>query len=193
MKFGIILGILLIFLAGCGKNEEIELETREFEREILRYAVEVADSGEEQLALQGELARWYNYGLNHGAGEGYTGILYYTDGILATLEIPSLGIHAPIYHGTASLGFGHDPSTPFPTGEQGEHTVLLAGAELELEPGEEFIIHILGKSLSYRVTALRQEPDTGTVAELAYCSILTPEGNQILAIREGEPVLECIP
>ena len=87
------------------------------------------------------------------------------DGMMATLEIPKIGIRLPVYHGTSEevleKGAGHLEQTALPIGEKGCRPVItghrgLPEAELftrldELVEGDTFTLHVLGESLAYRV------------------------------------------
>lgn len=185
MKRWVSVFLVLIFLTGCGQPEEKEETDGQFEKEICRWEREVAQTAPQTLALQEDLARWYNYRLQSGGecADAYHTILYYTDGILGTVEFPAIGLRLPIYHGTASPAIGHDPATPFPIGETGNHSVLVTERSLALEPGDSFSVHILGRTLTYQVVAIRREPDTTAVPDVDYCSILMAGEHQILGIR----------
>lgn len=194
MKRIITLWAVLIFLSGCGETRGIEAEAPNFDTALSRLAEDMQAGGAENLTLQKELARWYNFGLADGSStasaSAYNSILFYTDGILGAVEFPSLSLRQPIYHGTGCAGFGHDPTTPFPIGEMGNHSVLVTEQNLSLAIGDRFIIHILEEKLTYRVIAIRQEPDTTAVADMDYCSILLPGQLQILGIREEETAVQ---
>jgi sortase A len=86
-------------------------------------------------------------------------------GIIGYLDMESINVHIPVYHGTSdqvlSKGVGHLPDTPLPTGRLGEHTALaghtgLVNADLfnELHSaklGDTFILYILEEKLVYEV------------------------------------------
>lgn len=88
-----------------------------------------------------------------------------TDGIMAYIEIPSLNIKLPIYHGVSEpvlqKGIGHMEGTALPIGSSGGHALLtghtgLPSAKLftdliQMEIGDRFYIHVLGKELVYEV------------------------------------------
>lgn len=101
-------------------------------------------------------------------------------GVMGALEIPKISLYLPIYHGTSQevleKGVGHLEGSSIPIGGKDTHAVLtghrgLPSAELfsnldQLERNDEFYIHILGKTLAYRVfnveTVLPE--DTGHLA-----------------------------
>jgi sortase A len=113
-------------------------------------------------------------------------------GMMASLEIPSIGLIVPVYHGVADAalerGIGHMPTTALPVGGEGTHCVLvghngLASRELfthleSVEIGDGFILDVLGRRLGYRVDQiLVTEPeDTGALLPVPgkdYVSLVT--------------------
>lgn len=86
-------------------------------------------------------------------------------GVMGALEIPKISLYLPIYHGTTQevleKGVGHLEGSSIPIGGKDTHAVLtghrgLPSAELfsnldQLERNDEFYIHILGKTLAYKV------------------------------------------
>lgn len=84
---------------------------------------------------------------------------------MGALEIPKISLYLPIYHGTSQevleKGIGHLEGSSIPIGGKNTHAVLtghrgLPSAELfsnldQMERNDEFYIHILGKTLAYRV------------------------------------------
>lgn len=85
--------------------------------------------------------------------------------VMASLEIPSINIKLPIYHGTSSevleKGIGHMRNTSFPVGGKGTHSVLTGhtGASNfktftdlnKLKKGDKFYIYVLNQVLAYEV------------------------------------------
>lgn len=177
--------LILIFLTGCEQHSEGEIPNLNYEGEICSWEQELEETDGKMLTIQENLARWYNYQLQNGGdcAGAYDSILYYSNGILGMVEVPSCELRLPIYHGVDSAAVGHDPTTPFPIGETGNHTVLVTGLPLNLNPGDTFLVHILGQTLTYQVVAVRQKPDTTAVPGMDYCSILAGEECQILGIR----------
>lgn len=98
-------------------------------------------------------------------------------GVMGALEIPKISLYLPIYHGTSQevleKGIGHLEGTSIPIGGKNTHAVLtghrgLPSAELfsnldQLERNDEFYIHILGKTLAYKVFQVEtvKPEDTG--------------------------------
>ena len=90
------------------------------------------------------------------------------NGIMGYVEIPSIQINLPIYHGTDSetleRGIGHLLGSSLPIGGASTHSVLsghsgLAGQKmftdlLQVRAGDVFYLHVLGETLAYQVVSL---------------------------------------
>lgn len=99
---------------------------------------------------------------------------------MAYLEIPKIGQRLPVYHGASTevldKGVGHLPGTSLPVGGASTHCVLSGHRGLptmklftdldQIEPGDQFYVHVLGDDLAYEVEETRVvEPNE--VADLA--------------------------
>ena len=87
------------------------------------------------------------------------------DGIMGYIEIPSIGVALPIYHGTEErilqVAVGHLDWSSLPIGGESTHSVLsghrgLPSARLftdldDLKEGDLFMIRVLGELLTYEV------------------------------------------
>lgn len=144
-------------------------------RAIASYAETVAQLDNEQYDKIWESAIEYNRSLRQKTGtlalterelEEYNRQLNVGgDGVMGTIEIPSIDVHLPVYHGTEEsvlqVAVGHIDGTSLPTGGIGTHTVLsghrgLPSAKLftdldELVEGDTFILRILDEMLTYEV------------------------------------------
>ena len=103
-------------------------------------------------------------GSGHALPDNYLDVLN-IDGVMGRITIPKIGVDLPIYHGTDAetleKGVGHIESTSLPIGGEYRHAVLtghrgLPSAELftrldELEPGDQFYLHVLDATLAYQV------------------------------------------
>ena len=107
-----------------------------------------------------------NYRLSEEEKNTYNSLLDVTGtGIMDYVEIPKLGTNLPIYHGTddaiLQVAIGHIPGSSLPVGGQGTHSVIsghrgLPSAKLftdidKLKNGDRFMIHVLGKTITYQV------------------------------------------
>lgn len=152
---------------------------------------QVGQATNEQLAEQRRLAQDYNADPKNSF-VSYQDILDYGGGIMGYIDIPSIDVHLPIYHGVDSdvlaKGVGHLPESDFPIGGEGCHAVLtghtgLPGAHLftdltELCEGDEFYIHILEQELVYRVDQItvvlsHETGDLAPQADKDYCTLVT--------------------
>ena len=107
------------------------------------------------------------------------------DGIMGILEIPSLHVQLPIYHGTSEavlqVAIGHIEGSSLPIGGEGTHCALsghrgLPSARLftdldQLVAGDIFLMQVLDETLTYQVDQI---------------SIVLPHEMQDLDLAEGE-------
>jgi sortase A len=113
-------------------------------------------------------------------------------GIMGYIEIPSLGVSLPIYHGTSEavlqIAVGHLEWTSLPTGGEGTHCVLsghrgLPSAKLfthldELVAGDLFMLKVLDEVLTYEVDQIlivkpHEAKDLLIVDGEDYCTLVT--------------------
>lgn len=87
------------------------------------------------------------------------------NGVMGTIVIPKINVEIPIYHGTGEkelqTGVGHMEGTSLPVGGTSSHCVLsahrgLPSAKLftdldKMKKGNLFFLHILDKTLAYKV------------------------------------------
>lgn len=99
---------------------------------------------------------------------GYYDILNIAD-IIGRIEIPSIDVNLPIYHGVSDevlqQGIGHLSNSSFPIGGAGTHSALtghrgLPSSKLfrdldKVKERDVFFIHTLGKTLAYEVDSIR--------------------------------------
>lgn len=98
----------------------------------------------------------------------YNSLLRVDDsGMMGRIQIPSIQVDLPIYHGTSDetllRGIGHLEGTSLPVGGAGTHTVLtghrgLASATMftnlnQVKVGDTFSLTVLGQTITYRVTS----------------------------------------
>ena len=114
------------------------------------------------------------------------------NGIMACIDIPSIDVSLPIYHGdddsTLRKGAGHCSWSDLPTGEIGTHSVItahngMAGAQMfsrlpEIQTGEIFSITVLDQKMDYRVISINKvKPDDMRLftrqKDAALCTLVT--------------------
>lgn len=103
------------------------------------------------------------------ASEGYDSLLNLAgDGIMGYIEIPSIDVHLPIYHGTGNdsleRGVGHLLGSSLPVGGSNTHSILTGHSGMasqkmftditQMQIGDVFYLHILDETLAYQVCQL---------------------------------------
>lgn len=188
----------------------------------LQRQLEDMDAAELEAEL--ELARTYNAQLRDTElpdEERYGQILDFGNGIMGYLTVEKIGLMLPIYHGVSTevleKGVGHLPSSHFPIGGVGNHTVLtghtgLPSAKLftdlvELAEGDRFCVTVGSHSVFYQVDQIsvvlpQETEDLMAVAGEDYCTLVTctPYGvnSHRLLVRGSrmevaeEPVIEDV-
>jgi sortase A len=178
---------------------------------LTEYEVAVEQTDSQALATALEDARSYNERLRTSTAiltdpfdsaqyqvndTEYTALLNWNgDGIMGYLEIPSIEVKLPIYHGTSeavlSQGVGHLEQSSLPVGGTGTHAVLsghtgLASKRLftdlsQLQVGDSFSITVLDQRLTYQVDEI---------------NVVEPHETELLRITDGQDyvtLLTCTP
>ena len=113
------------------------------------------------------------------------------DGIMGYIEIPTINVNLPIYHGTGSdsleRGVGHLLGSSLPVGGESTHAILTGHSGMasqkmftdlvQVEVGDVFYLHILDETLAYQV----QELNT-----------VLPHDTSLLGISSGEDLCTLI-
>lgn len=104
----------------------------------------------------------------------YQNLLDFGDGIMASVEIPSIGVDLPVRHGADSYaldnGLGHLHGTSLPVGGESTHSVITGHTGVadkalftrltELRKGDVFYVKVAAQTLAYKVTRIRKvDPD----------------------------------
>ena len=171
-------------------------------RVIASYAEEVANMNDEEYTEIWQAARDYNneilsrrnpYVLPDEMRATYEALLNIGgSGIMGYVEIPSIEVTLPIYHGTSDavlqVASGHLEWTSLPVGGSSTHTVLsghrgLPSAKLftdldELREGDVFMLRVLDEVLTYEVDQILIVLPTDTenlqiVGGKDYCTLTT--------------------
>ena len=170
-------------------------------RAVASYVEQVANIDEEQYAHLWEAAWNYNeslldrpntYTLNEEQKADYNRILDIGGlGIMGYIEVPSVGITLPIYHGTdeaiLQIAVGHLEWTSLPVGGESSHCVVsghrgLPSAKLftdldKLVVGDIFVFRVLDEILTYEVDQIL---------------IVKPNETEALLIQEGQDLCTLI-
>ena len=144
-------------------------------RAIASYAEAVAEIDENQYEKIWEDARQYNaqmpdekkrWSLTDDQRQDYERQLNIGGtGVMGYIEIPSIQVSLPIYHGTSEgvlqIAVGHIEGSSLPVGGMGTHCVLsghrgLPSARLftdlnKMEEGDRFLLRVLDETLTYEV------------------------------------------
>ena len=176
---------IIIFLLGLGSLLYPTISNLIFERNGSRarvaYEEQMAALDEETRNREWERAERYNRALTGQSVDGLfldgSGMALPNDyestlnigGVMGYVEIPKIGVHLPIYHGTSDevleIGIGHIEGTTLPIGGETRHCVITGHtgrvqAKLftdlnEMRVGDVFFIHVLGEVLAYKVDQLK--------------------------------------
>ena len=202
-KYGFIVLVALIFLVGLSvllyPTVSSAINARNQSRVIVEYNAHLAELPNEDIMNMIEAAHEWNmwlptranrYVLSSEEWAMYRELLDFTGhGIIGYVEIASISVNLPIYHGTdesiLQIGVGHIEWSSLPVGGVGTHAVLTAHtglptAELftrldRLTYGETFTVRALGEELVYEVDQiLIVEPtDTSALGIAAYMDFVT--------------------
>lgn len=171
-------------------------------RAIASYADQVADLDEAHYEALWAEAREYNqellerknpYLVSEEQKQRYESLLNLNNtGIMGYVEIPTINVTAPIYHGTEEkvlqVAIGHLDWTSLPTGGESTHCVIsghrgLPSARLftdldQLATGDLFMLQVLDETLTYEIDQiLIVEPDVTEDLLIEegkdYCTLVT--------------------
>ena len=170
-------------------------------RAIATYAEQVAELDDESYQQTWADAKAYNAALadkktrlvpTEEDTAYYESLLDVTgNGIMGYIEIPSIGVSLPIYHGVEDtvlqIAIGHIEGTSLPVGGVGTHCVVsghrgLPSAKLftdldKLAEGDVFLLRVLGEVLTYEVDQIH---------------IVEPHEDDLLNISETEDLCTLI-
>lgn len=144
-------------------------------KRVQEYTVGVQESGQSENDRLWQAAEKYNEELaktgirwdltEEEKAEVDSYLVTGEDGCIGYLEIPSIDVSLPIYHGTSSdvlrKGVGHMEGTSLPIGGASTHSVLIGHRGLpssqlllhmdRVKEGDTFSITVLGKTMEYEV------------------------------------------
>lgn len=139
------------------------------------------------------LSKSNRYNMTDEQRKEYESVLDVTGtGIMGYIEIPSIDVSLPIYHGTnesvLQIAIGHIESSSLPVGGIGTHCVIsghrgLPSAKLftdidQLQNGDRFMIQVLDRTLTYEVDQIRivlpsELQDLEIDPNQDYCTLVT--------------------
>ncbi|MFP7834284.1 class C sortase [Marisediminicola sp. LYQ134] len=114
-----------------------------------------------------------------------------SEGLMARVKIPAIGVDLPIYHGTSEAvlerGVGHLEGTALPVGGPSTHSVLtahrgLATSELfsnldRVDVGDTFTVEVFGEVLAYQVRETL---------------VVEPEDTESLLVQPGKDLMTLV-
>ena len=190
--FAILTAALILFSAVCFLYPAISNAINEQynESRIDDYNNNVDSISQEDLDDYFSVAEKYNNALAADVSTDdsklsilshYDEILDLDNGVMGYVEIPSINVHLPIYHGESedvlTKGAAHLEHTSFPIGGESTHVCISAHCGYptqkffddidELENGDEIYIYVLDRTLKYTVTGTDVvEPDDSSKLEV---------------------------
>ena len=176
--FLIALGITLYPMISTWYNERHQAEVH------IHYQEKVEQVDNTKLIEAKELAAAYNQTILPGAqdedsfskeallsaSENYGSLLNLAgDGIMGYVEVPTIGVTLPIFHGTNNStlerGVGHLLGSSLPVGGESTHSVLTAHSGMasqkmfsdldRVKIGDIFFLDVLGEKLAYQVDQIK--------------------------------------
>ena len=160
------------------QKEQAFREAEEYNKDLIKSAVQLTDPFKVKKS-NGETLIYNNIlNIDHSGVMGY-------------LEIPSISVNLPIYHGTDAeileRGVGHLAASSIPVGGKSTHSVLtghtgLSSAKLftdltEMKKEDLFFIHVLDRTLAYKVYQI---------------SVVRPEDTRKLQIVKGKDYVTLV-
>lgn len=197
--------LILAFLAGVSlllyPTVSDYWNERHASRAVAGYTQDVENMDEDRYAQLWDDARAYNasllarenvYFLEDWQKEEYENLLDVSGtGIMGYIEIPTINVSLPIYHGTddavLQIAVGHLDWTSLPVGGESSHCVLsghrgLPSAKLftnldRMVVGDSFTLRVLDETLTYEVDKIL---------------IVEPENVSALTVEEGKDLCTLV-
>lgn len=157
-------------------NQEHQSQIQTAYREVLEQTdtLELERIRERAIAynraiIPGTAEKAYSQEAIQAASEDYVNQLDLSGtGIMGYVEIPTIGVDLPIYHGTGSdsldRGTGHLLGSSLPVGGESTHTIITGHSGMasqkmftdleQLQEGDVFYLHVLDEVLAYQVDAI---------------------------------------
>ena len=151
-------------------HTQYEEQVKQVDNSAIIKAKELAIAYNEAIQPGAQLSDAFSNEALLWASEDYKNQLNVTgNGIMGYVNIPSLDIHLPIYHGTDSKtlekGIGHLLGSSLPVGGDTTHSILTAHSGManqkmfsdlpQLKIGDVFYLEVLGETLAYQVDQIK--------------------------------------
>jgi sortase A len=151
-------------------HTQYEEQVKQVDNSAIIKAKELAIAYNEAIQPGAQLSDAFSNEALLWASEDYKNQLNVTgNGIMGYVNIPTLNIHLPIYHGTDSKtlekGIGHLLGSSLPVGGDTTHTILTAHSGMasqkmfsdlpQMKIGDVFYLEVLGETLAYQVDQIK--------------------------------------
>lgn len=148
------------------KYARMVAKARAYNRKLTDHAQVIGERLEDDGTIDGD------FGFK--SDKEYQNLLDFGDGIMASVEIPSIGVDLPVRHGADSYaldnGLGHLHGTSLPVGGKNTHSVITGHTGVadkalftrlnELRKGDVFYVRVAAQTLAYKVERIRKvDPD----------------------------------
>ena len=173
-------------------HTQYEEQVKQVDNSAIIKAKELAIAYNEAIQPGAQLSDAFSNEALLWASEDYKNQLNVTgNGIMGYVNIPSLDIHLPIYHGTDSKtlekGIGHLLGSSLPVGGDTTHSILTAHSGMasqkmfsdlpQLKVGDVFYLKVLGETLAYQVDQI---------------NTVLPHDTTYLGIEQGEDLCTLV-
>ena len=151
-------------------HTQYQEQVEQVDDSAIRKAKELAIAYNEAIQPGAQMSDAFSNDALLWASEDYKNQLNVTgNGIMGYVNIPSINVHLPIYHGTDSKtleqGIGHLLGSALPVGGDTTHSILTAHSGManqkmfsdlpQLQIGDVFYLEVLGETLAYQVDQIK--------------------------------------
>lgn len=151
-------------------HTQYQEQVEQVDDSAIRKAKELAIAYNEAIQPGAQMSDAFSNDALLWASEDYKNQLNVTgNGIMGYVNIPSINVHLPIYHGTDSKtlekGIGHLLGSSLPVGGTTTHSILTAHSGManqkmfsdlpQLKIGDVFYLEVLGETLAYQVDQIK--------------------------------------
>ncbi|MDR1017477.1 MAG: class C sortase [Lachnospiraceae bacterium] len=155
------------------QGKAIKEQNKEYDKledEEIKALFKKAEEYNETLLGQAELIDPFDPSIKNTKSYPYDNLLNISgNGLMGTVEIPSIGVNLPIYHGTSTdvlnKGAGHLQQTSLPVGGVNTHSVISAhtGSNIakffdnlrKVKEGEVFLIKVANRTMAYKINQIK--------------------------------------
>ena len=151
-------------------HTQYQEQVEQVDDSAIRKAKELAIAYNEAIQPGAQMSDAFSNDALLWASEDYKNQLNVTgNGIMGYVNIPSINVHLPIYHGTddktLEKGVGHLLGSSLPVGGENTHTVLTAHSGMasqkmfsdldQMKVGDVFYLDVLGERMAYQIDQIK--------------------------------------